>query len=61
MENCIFCAVHEKSILEHCKNPKPLVEYRNNMHDVYKNIDEFSTDKEQKVFIVFDDIFWWRH
>ena len=26
------------------------------MHDVYKNIDEYNTDKENKTFIVFDDM-----
>ena len=26
------------------------------MRDVYKNIDEYNTDKEQKILIVFDDI-----
>ena len=26
------------------------------MHDVYKNIDEYNPDKENKIIIVFDDI-----
>ena len=26
------------------------------MQDVYKNIDEYNTDKERKILIVFDDI-----
>ena len=26
------------------------------MHDVYKNIDNYNTDKENKVLIVFDDM-----
>ena len=26
------------------------------MSDVYKNIDEYNTDKENKILIVFDDI-----
>ena len=26
------------------------------MHDVYKNIDEYSSDKENKILIVFDDM-----
>ena len=26
------------------------------MHDVYKNIDEYSADKERKILIVFDDM-----
>ena len=26
------------------------------MHDVYKNIDEYSADKERKILLVFDDM-----
>ena len=26
------------------------------MHDVYKNIDEYNSDKENKILIVFDDM-----
>ena len=26
------------------------------MHDVYKNIDDYSPDKENKILIVFDDM-----
>ena len=26
------------------------------MHDVYKNIDEYSPDKKNKILIVFDDV-----
>ena len=26
------------------------------MHDVYKNIDEYNIDKENKILIVFDDM-----
>ena len=26
------------------------------MQDVYKNIDEYNTDKEHKILIVFDDM-----
>ena len=28
--------------------------YSNDMHDVYKNIDEYNIDKERKILIVFD-------
>ena len=28
--------------------------YSNDMHDVYKNIDEYNIDKERKISIVFD-------
>ena len=31
-------------------------EYSNEIHDVCKNIDEYSPDKEKKILIVFDDM-----
>ena len=30
------------------------IEYSNDMQDVYKNIEEYNLDKENKVLIVFD-------
>ena len=35
---------------------KAFIEYSNDMHDVYKNIDEYNPDKENKILIVFDDM-----
>ena len=32
------------------------MEYSNDMHDVYKNIDEYDPFKENKILIVFDDV-----
>ena len=32
------------------------MEYSNDMHDVYKNIDHYNLDKENKILIVFDDM-----
>ena len=40
--------------LKHFNDPKAFIEYSNNMHDVYKNIDHYNPDKEKK--IVFDDM-----
>ena len=37
-------------------DPKALIENSNDMHDVYKNIDEYNPDKERKILIVFDDM-----
>ena len=37
-------------------NPKAFIEYSNDMHDVYKNIDGYNPDKEKKILIVFDDM-----
>ena len=42
--------------LKHFNDPKAFIEYSNDMHDVYKNIDEYNPDKENKILIVFDDL-----
>ena len=40
--------------LKHFNDPKAFIEYSNYMQDVSKNIDEYNTDKECKILIVFD-------
>ena len=40
----------------HFKDPKAFIEYSNDMHDVYKNIDDYNPGKENKILIVFDDM-----
>ena len=35
---------------------KHLFEYSNDMHNVYKNFDNYNPDKENKILIVFDDM-----
>ena len=42
--------------INHFKDPKAFIEYSNDMHDVYKNIDEYNPNKEDKILIVFDDM-----
>ena len=42
--------------LKHFNDPKAFIEYSNDMHDVYKNIDDYNLDKENKILIVFDDM-----
>ena len=42
--------------INHFNDPKAFIEYSNDMHDVYKNIDEYNLDKENKILIVFDDM-----
>ena len=37
-------------------DPKAFIEYSNDMHDVYKNINEDNPDKENKILIVFGDM-----
>ena len=42
--------------INHFKDPKTFIEYSNDMHDVYKNVDDYNPDKENKILIVFDDM-----
>ena len=48
--------LREKGGLNHHNDPKAYIEYSNDMRDVYKNIDEYNMDKENKILIVFDDM-----
>ena len=38
----------KKRGLKHFNDPKAVIEYSNNMHGVYKNIDHYNPDKEKK-------------
>ena len=38
------------------KDRKAFIEYSNDMHDVYKNINYYNPNKENKILIVFDDM-----
>ena len=42
--------------INHFKDPKAFIEYSDDMNNVYKNIDDYNPDKENKILIVFDDI-----
>ena len=42
--------------INHFNDPKAFIEYSNDMHDVYKNINYYNPDKENKILIVFDDM-----
>ena len=42
--------------INHFSDPKAFIEYSNDKCDVYKNIDEYNPDKENKVLIVFADM-----
>ena len=37
-------------------DPKVFIEYSNDMHDVYKNINHYNRVKENNILIVFDDM-----
>ena len=42
--------------INHFNDPKAFIEYSNDMHDVYKNINEYNLDKDNKNLIVFGDM-----
>ena len=42
--------------INHFNNLKAFIEYSNDIHDVYKIIDDKNPDKEKKILIVFDDM-----
>ena len=42
--------------LKHFNDPKAFIQCSNDMCDVYKNIDDYNPDKENKILIVFDDM-----
>ena len=42
--------------INHLNDPKSFIEYSNDMDKVYKNIDKYNTNKENKILIVFDDM-----
>ena len=46
--------IRKKEGIDHFNDPKAYIEYSNNMHDVYKNIDEYNPDKDNKNLIVSD-------
>ena len=46
----------ENTGLKYLNDPKAFNEYSNDMHNVYKNIDEYNPDKRRKILIVFDDL-----
>ena len=48
--------LRQKVGTNHLNDPRAYIEYSNDMHDVYKNINYYNPDKENKILIVFDDI-----
>ena len=41
--------------INHFNDPKAFIDYSNDMHDVYENINDYNPDKENKILIVVDD------
>ena len=48
--------IREKVGIDHHDDPRAYIEYSNDMHDVYKNIDKYNPDVEKKTLKVFDDM-----
>ena len=48
--------IREKVGIDDFDNPKAFIEYSDDMHDVYKNINEYNIDKDCKMLIAFDDM-----
>ena len=46
----------EKVGLDHFNDPKAFIEYSNDMQDVYKNIEDYNTNKKRKILMIFDDM-----
>ena len=46
----------EKVGLDHFNDLKAVIEYSNDMQDVYKNIEDYNLGKKHKVLIIFDDM-----
>ena len=50
---------HEGAYLKHCNDSKAFIGISNDMNDLYENIEEYNTNKECKILIVFDaDLIW---
>ena len=48
--------IREKVGTDHYDDLTAYIEYLNDMHDVYANIDEYNPDIENKILLVFDDM-----
>ena len=42
--------------INHFTDPKAFIQYSNDMHDIYKNINCYKPNKETKILIAFDDM-----
>ena len=55
-KNQLLIYTRQKVGLEHFNDPKAFIQYSNDTHDVYKNINKYNTDKDRKMLIVFDNM-----
>ena len=48
--------IREKVGIDHYNDPRPYIDYSNDMRDVYKYNGDYNPDGENKILIVFDDM-----
>ena len=48
--------IRQKVGIDDHKDPRAYIEYLNDTHGVYKNINYYNTDNENKILRVFDDM-----
>ena len=46
----------ESTGLKYLNDPKALIEYSNEMDEIYKDIEEYNSNKKRKMLIAFDDM-----
>ena len=46
----------EDTGLKYLKDSKAFIEYPNDMDDIYEDIEQYNTDKEHKILIIFDNM-----
>ena len=46
----------ERSDLKHFNDSKAFIEYWNDMNEIFKNLEEYNTNKKCKILIVFDNM-----
>ena len=51
----LLISKRESKVLKYLNDSKAFIEYSNDMDDIYKNIEEYNSNKKQKILIVFDD------
>ena len=56
-QNINFRLINEKvKTYKHFNGSKAFIEYSNVMDDIYKNIEEYNSNKKHRILIVFDDM-----
>ena len=56
MQNCELLINIESTGIMHLNDSEAFIESSNNEDDIYKNIEEYNSDKKQKILIVFDNM-----